>query len=227
MTLSSASPRRGFLGRMAAAAVAAVVPWTMPSKLRAAARTQGVGPDDWAEGLNGTYRCFFPFRSHDRGFPLFHMNNYIRTYESAFGVLPSEINAVGTFYAGGPGASMALAFTDAMWEKYALGEVVELTDPQTDRPAIRNMFYRPQPGDPVRGGAISGIENLQQRGATFLACDNSLGGLSGQLAAAGRGEPAAIADDLRANLLPDIILVPAMAIAIERAQVIGFTYNRW
>ncbi len=110
-----------------------------------------------------------------------------------------------------------------MWEKYALGEYSGLVDPQTDRPATRNMFYRPQPGDPL--GQRAGIESLQQRGATFLACNNSLGGLSRRLAEAGFGEREGIADDLGANLLPSVILVPAMVIAIDRAQANGFNYK--
>jgi intracellular sulfur oxidation DsrE/DsrF family protein len=52
----------------------------------------------------------------------------------------------------------------------------------------------------------------------LLTCKNSLGGFAGQLADAIRG-------DLLGNLLPGVVLVPAMVIAIERAQAAGFAYN--
>ncbi len=219
MTSTGSTPRRGFLSRMAAAVMAAGLPW----KARAVGAAQQAGPDDWLEGLNGTHRLLFDFRMHLNGVALINMNSYIRLFETAFDTPQSDINAVGTFYFTPPGASMSLAFTDVMWEKYALGEYSSLVDPQTDRPATRNMFYWPQPGDPL--GQRAGIESLQQRGATFLACNNSLGGLSRRLAEAGFGEREGIADDLGANLLPGVILVPAMVIAIDRAQANGFNYK--
>ncbi len=219
MTLTGPTPRRGFLGRMAAAVMAAGMPW----RARAARGTQQVGPDDWLEGLNGTNRLIFDFPRPVNGGGLRSMSNYIRLFEEAFDTPPSDINAVGTFYIAAPGGSVSLAFADGMWEKYALGQHSGLTDPQTDRPATRNLFYRPQPGDPIR--QPTGIESLQQRGATFLACNNSLNGLSQRLAGAGFGERQTIAGDLRSNLLPGVILVPAMIIAIDRAQANGFSYK--
>lgn len=86
------------------------------------------------------------------------------------------------------------------------------------------MFHRPQPSDPVGDGA--GIAELQERGATFLTCANSLRAFAGGLASAGGGERDAIQSDLLANLLPGVILVPAMVVAIERAQAHGFAYKR-
>ncbi len=227
MTLNASisTPRRGFLGRMAAAVMAAGIPWRRV-EARSAGAAQQAGPDDWLEGLNGTYKCLFDSPLHNDGSPLVHMRNYARTHEQTYQTPPSEVNMVGTLYFTGPQSSQPLAFTDVMWEKYGFGEFMGLTDARTGRPLTRNMFYRPQPGDPVRGGESAGIETLQGRGATFLTCNNSLGGFSGQLADAGRGERDAIRDDLLANILPGVILVPAVVIAIERAQAAGFAYNR-
>ena len=219
MTLTGSTPRRGFLGRMAATVMAAGMPW----KARAAREMQQVGPDDWVAGLNGPNRLIFDFPRPLNGNGLRAMSNYIRLFEEAFNTPPSDINAVGTFYIAAPGGSMSLAFSDGMWEQYALGQHSGLTDPQTDRPATRNLFYRPQPGDPI--GQRTGIESLQQRGATFLACNNSLLGMSRRLADAGFGERETIANDLKSNLLPGVILVPAMIIAIDRAQANGFNYK--
>ena len=42
----------------------------------------------------------------------------------------------------------------------------------------------------------------------------------------GKGKAADIEKDLRANLLPGVTIVPAMVIAIEKAQAAGIRYNR-
>jgi hypothetical protein len=47
-----------------------------------------------------------------------------------------------------------------------------------------------------------------------------------ELAGAGRGTAAEIEEDLKANTLPGVVLVPAMVIAIEQAQVAGISYNK-
>jgi hypothetical protein len=41
-----------------------------------------------------------------------------------------------------------------------------------------------------------------------------------------KGNPADIERDIRANLLPGVVTVPAMVIAIEKVQGRGIAYNR-
>ena len=72
----------------------------------------------------------------------------------------------------------------------------------------------------------AGIENLQKMGTTFLLCNNALVGWSSMLAHVGRGTAADIESNLRANMLPGVVTVPAMVIAIEKAQAAGISYNR-
>ncbi len=71
-----------------------------------------------------------------------------------------------------------------------------------------------------------GIENLQKMGTKFILCANALGGWCLELEARGKGKAAEIEKDLRANLLPGVTIVPAMVIAIEKAQAAGIRYNR-
>ena len=154
--MSHTTHRRGFLGRLAAAAVATSLPWTVRASTEIAQTTEP-GPDDWLSGLTGTYRCLFDFPRHEEGLPLTHMGAYIRTYSRAFGVGESDVNAIGTFYLNRPAASIPLAFNDEMWERFRFGEYMGITDPKTEQPTVRNMFNRPEPGD--RKGP--GIENLR------------------------------------------------------------------
>ena len=226
----SPTPRRGFLARMAGALAAVTTGSAFPRAL--AAEQRQVSPNDkWLDGLTGKHRCLFDFPLHGDGLPLIHIVNYIGTYKSAYREPANAVNAVGTFY-GAPGtpASIPLAWNDAMWDKYKIGELLKLTDPATKAPSKRNMFYRPRSGDPILfGGAMAGagIENLQRLGVLFLMCNNAFQAWMGFLSGNGtKGNPAEIERDIRANLWPGVVTVPAMVIAIEKAQGKGIAYNR-
>ena len=72
----------------------------------------------------------------------------------------------------------------------------------------------------------SGIESLQAKGTKFLMCNNALSSWTFELAARGKGAQPDIDKQLRAHLLPGVTVVPAMVIAIEKAQSAGISYNK-
>jgi intracellular sulfur oxidation DsrE/DsrF family protein len=229
--------RRRFLGGALAAAAAATVPFT---KLGAApAAPQGTG-DDWLKEVRGRYRCFFDFNAHKNALPLLHILNYINTYAQAHGAQPADVGAVGSFYGMGPGSSIAMGFDDEVWAKYGLGEYHNLRD-ASGRTYTRNVFNSATEADghllsqgmnvpalPMFGGAIVGcsIRNLQANGTKFLMCRNALMGWTFELAARGKGEQPAILAELQQHLLPGVTVVPAIVVAIQKAQAAGISYNR-
>jgi len=71
-----------------------------------------------------------------------------------------------------------------------------------------------------------GIENLQKMGTKFLLCNNAFGAWCLELQARQKGKADAIQKELAANVLPGVTIVPAMVIAIEKAQAAGIRYNR-
>jgi intracellular sulfur oxidation DsrE/DsrF family protein len=233
-SLTARTPRRSFLGRtLAAAAVGLPFVGTRTVSAQEA-------PGDWLKDVKGTHRCLFDFPQHKNGAPLLHMLNYLNTYKEAFKTGPGQVGAVGTFYAIGSQASISLAFNDATWAKYKLGEYTGLKD-TAGKPYTRNVFRSPTKNDlPVLMQAFQtptipafadampglGIESLQKMGAKFLLCANALGGWCLELEARGKGQAADIEKDLRANLIPGVTIVPAMVIAIEQAQAAGIRYNR-
>jgi intracellular sulfur oxidation DsrE/DsrF family protein len=236
MNTAETTHRRGFLRRMFGAAAAASVPI---SGIRTVA-AQESGPDDWIKDVNGTRRCLFDFPQHKNGFPLLHIFNYLNTYTAAYKAGAGQVGAIGTFYGIGTQASIPLAFNDATWAKFGLGEYTGLKD-VAGKPYTRNVFYRPTKDDlhllmqAVSSPTIPafaemmpalGIENLQKMGTRFLLCANALDGWCLELEARGKGKAPDMGKDLRANLLPGVIIVPAMVIAIEKAQGAGIAYNR-
>jgi hypothetical protein len=235
MNRADETPRRGFLGRLLGAFAVASLP---PAAHVAAA--QESGPDDWIKEVKGMHRCLFDFPRHMNGMAQLHIFNYLNTYATAYKSAPGDAGAVGTFYSMGQQSSIALAFNDAMWAKYGLGEYLGLKD-AAGKPYTHNVFNRPTKDDlhlvmqvlqsptiPALAEMVPaiGIENLQKMGTKFLLCANALGGWCLELEARGKGKMADIMKDLQANTLPGVTIVPAMVIAIEKAQAAGIRYNR-
>ena len=205
-----------------------------------AAAAQESGADDWIKEVKGSHRCLFDFPQHKNGFPLLHILNYLNTYATAYKTGAGQVGAVGTFYSVGRQASIPLAFNDAVWAKYELGAYTGLKD-AAGKFYTRNVFNQPTSNDlhllmqavdlpmiPALADAIPalGIENLQKMGTTFVLCANALGIWCLELEARGKGKAQDIDQELRANLLPGVTIVPAMVIAIDKAQEAGIKYNR-
>jgi intracellular sulfur oxidation DsrE/DsrF family protein len=229
------TPRRSFLARMFGAVAVAGLPIADTY-----AAADDAGPDQWIREVKGTHRCLFDFPQHKNGMPLLHILNYLNTYSTAYKTGPGQVGAVGTFYSAGNQASIPLAFNDSVWAKYGLGVYLNLKD-SSGKPYTRNVFNQPTANDlhllmdaiqspaiPALAGAVPalGIESLQKMGTTFLLCANALGIWCLELEARGKGKAADIEAELRANLLPGVTIVPAMVIAIEKAQEAGIRYNR-
>jgi intracellular sulfur oxidation DsrE/DsrF family protein len=227
--------RRNFLGRVFGAAAAASL---SIAGTRAAAEDSGA--DDWINEVKGTHRCLFDFPRHANAMPLLHILNYLNTYSAAYKTTPGEVGAVGTLYSVGAQSSIMMGFNDDIWAKYQLGVYSGLKD-ANGKPYTRNVFNKPTGDDlhllmqaidspkiPALAGAVPalGIESLQKMGAKFIMCNNALGIWCLELEARGKGKAADIEKDLRANLLPGVTIVPAMVIAIDKAQEAGMTYNR-
>jgi hypothetical protein len=227
--------RRKFLARVASAAAGAGVA-IAATRVRAADDTA----DDWLKEVKGTHRCLFDFPQHKNGFPLLHILNYLNTYSSAYKASAGQVGAVGTFYSAGTQSSIQLGFNDSIWAKYQLGAYSGLKD-ASGKPYTRNVFNKPTPQDlhvllsaidlppiPALAGAMPaiGIESLQKMGTKFILCANALGIWCLELEARGKGKAQDIEQELRANVLPGVTIVPAMVIAIDKAQEAGIKYNR-
>ncbi len=218
MTESRAShPRRHFLGRAAAALAALGVGF--PSVARAdgilIGRAVDSEHDAWMKPLKGKHRQMFHATTAGDTAMLM-ANNFLDAYAGAFAAKPSEINAVIGIHSG-PAGVLSLGFNDAAWAKYSLGKASSVADPATREPAVKNVF--------ATGGRLS-IAESQKRGIVFLICDTAVQ-LRARGIAAERGVTyESVYEDLKASLLPEMILVPSMVVALNRAQEAGFTYVR-
>ena len=235
--LDAMTDRRRFLGGMFGTVAAAGLPIAAATGVAAAEPSDH---DAWIKEVKGEHRCLFDFPRHNNAMPLLHILNYINTYAAAYKVDASEVGTVGTLYSAGNQASIPMAFNDTIWAKYQLGAYLNLKD-AAGTPYTRNVFNQPTPKDlhlllkaadlPTLNQIADvvpaiGIESLQKMGTKFLLCNNALGLWCLELEARGKGKAADIDQELRANLLPGVTIVPAMVIAIDRAQEAGIKYNR-
>jgi intracellular sulfur oxidation DsrE/DsrF family protein len=79
---------------------------------------------------------------------------------------------------------------------------------------VRNIFA---------SGAPTSVATLQGRGVRFIACMRAIRRLSGVLATP--DHPAdKVREEILGNLLPGVTPVPALIIAVGRAQEAGLSY---
>ena len=213
-------PRRSFLGGAAAAALGLAAAPALGAVVHGTVRASSGNPDAWLDALTGKHRSIVDMPGFNDGLPPVHILNYLNTYNTAYNVPDGDINVVGTFY----GSTTLLAANDAMWAKYRLGELLGEQAPDGS-PWIRNP-WRTEVTTLGMTLAPASLEALQRRGVLFIVCNNALSFFFGSIAQARGVDRAAVEADIRANLLPGVVVVPAMVIAIEKAQVHGLAYRR-
>ena len=226
MSISTQLRRSVSVAKFAAAAVALAIvsrPLTLQAQYAtAAAAAPSIQPNSrWLDGLKAKHKQFFDNPSPNGGIALVHVMEYYDTYNKAFGVKDAEVNAVLTFY----GGTTFFGLNDAAWAKYQLGEFLQENDPATGKAATKNP-WRSSPM--ILGMTLppASLEALQKRGATMILCNNALEIFSGLLATKRGLDSKVVYEDLKANILPGVSLVPGMVIAVEQAQRAGLTYHR-
>ena len=207
MSILSANPtpRRGFLERAAAALVGIMA---LPAFAKSQ-QQQGTFQDSWLQGVNGRHKQIEDVSSIRGGTPLARTVNFLDAY-AEYGMKDSDLNVVFAAHS----AALGILLNDALWAKYELGKRWNENDPRTGAPATRNPFA---------SGSPTSVATLQGRGVRFIACQRAIRRLSGELASPANSADAVRAE-LLANLLPGVTPVPAVIIAVGRAQQAGFTY---
>jgi intracellular sulfur oxidation DsrE/DsrF family protein len=118
-----------------------------------------------------------------------------------------------------------MAFNDAMWEKYAIGEERKVNDPATKQPARRNPWAKALAGEPAWAVA-SKLDALHARGAIFLVCNRASMNWANSAAERTKRDVEEVKNDVRKNLVPGAVLMPTGVFALVRAQNAGCAYMR-
>ena len=189
----------------------------MPSRIASASSQWDLS---WLDTLKGKHKQLFDFGRADisEESHLIVVRNWLNAHKEVFGLESPEVNAI----VGIAGHAYPLNASDAIWEKYPIGEQWKIKDPLTNAWAKRNIYNVP---DNSSAKGSYDISTLVARGTVFWQCNNAFGAVVGQLADA-TGKPAAtVRADLLAGMMPGVHLVPAHTMLVGLAQEHGFTYE--
>lgn len=189
----------------------------MPSRIASASSPWDL---TWLDALKGKHRQLFDFGEADITEES-HLNvvrNWLNAHKEVFGLESPEVNTI----VGIAGRAYPLNASDALWEKYPIGEQWKIKDPRTNTWARRNIYNDP---DQKNSRGPYDIATLVGRGTVFWQCNNAFGGVVNQLATA-TGKPTDIVRaELLAGMMPGVHLVPAHTMLVGLAQEHGFTYE--
>ena len=210
--------RRGFLSILGG--VAALSSATRAQRQTPAAPAATTAIDiAWFDAFKGKHKQVFDLGSFDLSIdsPLRQPVTYLGAHREVSHLEPpDDINVLVAI----SHKAFPMNASDALWEKYTLGKVWNITDPSTGKPSTRNIFL-----GAATGGGGATVRALQARGVVFWQCNIALGGASADIARATGGKAQDIRADLAAGLNPGVRLVPAHTWAIGYVQEHGFTYE--
>ena len=232
--------RRGFASK----ALAGIAAFGMASRLRPPAEAQIVwSTSEWNlasfEALlheKARVKQLFDITQVENGASLAKIKNSLNGLHYGFGVAVDQIKIIGGLH----GPANFLAYDDYVWEKYKIGAWLEINDPRTGQPAVRNPYYLSKltdesahitalsdPSDEASSLQDASMQGLQRRGVRFLSCHTALEEQVRQLINHyTRSEaPETIVRDMLAHTVADVMIVASMVSAIALLQCeAGYSY---
>lgn len=163
-----------------------------------------------------------------------NIKNSLNGLQFGFGIPAGQIKIVSAMH----GPANMLNYDDYVWEKYRIGEWLNVVDPKTGKPATRNMFYFSKAGNPPKYASQdpdnedslyedTSMQALQTRGVKFLSCHTATEEQTKVLIkkynlSQKREE---IVKDMLAHTVPGVLVVASMVAAIALLQSEGrFSY---
>jgi hypothetical protein len=201
--------RSEFLSATAAAAVAPAV----AAGPNAAASPYDFAAIDAALNRPARHRQVFAVARIADGTVMSLVNHTLDAYETTMGEGKGAMHPATVFYSRG----VVLGLGDRIWQTYRIAEAARRRgEVLTATTSAGNPF-----SDDLRG--------LVARGTTLFVCDNALADWSRYLPAmmgstGGESSPEEIHAELRRNLVPGALLVPAGVAALNASQEARFTF---
>jgi hypothetical protein len=110
-------------------------------------------------------------------------------------------------------SAIPMAFKDEIWAKYDFTQELKRKDPKTNETYKRNPY-------------AAMITAAQARGVVVLGCHVAAVGMSNMLARRANMDATAVREEVMANLLPGVTLLPNGLYALARAQDVGCGFMR-
>ena len=223
--LEQPSPRRKFLGSIAAGA-AAIGLSAIPESLKAIPlpvsekkQSNWDDADAWFNKIKGKHRIVYDVTEPKQGneviMPFAWSKVFLMT-NAATGTPENECSVVVVLRHSG----ITFAMEDRLWAKYKFGEMFKVKDPSTGADSLRNIMWKPNPvfSMPGAGPVPIGINDLQASGVMFCVCDMALTVYSAVVADKMKMNKDDVKKEWVAGLLPNVQVVPSGVWAVGRAQ---------
>jgi hypothetical protein len=203
-------------------AAAPLLPLTDAAAGAQASQGRGNWDMSWVNRVKGEHRMAFDVPEVEGGLVLIQARNWMAGHTAVYGVADDQMTAVLVIRHN----AVPMVLNDALWDRFELGAQLEVNDPRTGQPARRNPFVNIQTGDRTMIYADGGLDTLIGRGAVALACSLALRNRASAYARRA-GRPAAeVHEEVLANLLPGVTVMPNGIFALGRAQEAGCGYMR-
>ena len=190
--------------------------------MRASVVSSGVPSGSWTAKLNGKkLRTVFDAPEINSALALHQANAVINNYRDVAGIPENDLGLVVVIRH----RAIPMAFNDAIWEKYEAGVDLKLKDPTTGAPAKRNPVLSVTKED--KHGLVdheTSLNSLYDRGVIFLGCNNAAMGWAYMLAKKSGAKVDDVKQELKANVIPGMTLLPTGIFAVVRAQNVGCSY---
>jgi hypothetical protein len=243
MNLSDEQPspaltaRREFLGQIAASAIVLAgaacttpmnavqpTPVPTPSPSPAAPPAPVHWDDSWFARLTAKHKAVFDSPEIDDGLAVAQASGYIRGMRDAAAAGENDVQAVVVVRH----AAIPMVFNDVMWAKYSLGKELKVKDYPSEKWATRNPWAA-RAASENRAPSDRPQANfawLSSHGHVLLGCDLATRGYANVIGDRTKTDWHTVYEELKANLVPGVILQPTGVYAVHRAQEAGCTYIR-
>jgi intracellular sulfur oxidation DsrE/DsrF family protein len=211
--------RREFLAQLGVAAAAIAFD---ADEMRAASVATAGSPWDtsWLDRLAAAqYRVVFNASDIADGAAMAYASMFFDHFHEAHGTSDAQTQPVIVFRRLGT----VMALNDMLWEKYAIGDDRKVSDPATNAPAKRNVFWKAAPNASPEAVSTK-IEALHKRGMISLVCNIAAMNVGYSLAQKSGRDVEEVRQEVKANLVPGAILVPSGIYALIRAQNAGCAF---
>lgn len=208
--------RRDFMGlasAMAAISVAAV----LPASTATAAQSPSTDFTRWLDSIPGKHRVVLDMREPNDGMALAWAWVWLLTAPEAYGLTERDVGAALVLRHN----AIPIALNDSAWEKYKLGEVFKVTDPDTGKPAVRNPYYLSM-AEPFLPDMA--LQKIIDRGVRVTACNMAIHFYSGEVAKHMGLKHEDVKAEWSAAVLPNIARAPSGLVACQGAVSRGCTY---